>query len=333
MRWAEPELLHLLWIVAALSLVVLWAGRSRARVEARLGDPRALRVLTNEAGPLTRVSRSVLLLLALALAALGLARPQAGFRLVTATSSGVELVIALDVSRSMDARDSRPSRLSAARREALALLETLEGSQVGLIEFAGEARISSPLSTDREGLASLIETATPGDLERPGSNLGAAIELSGRLLNRPGSRPRAILLLSDGENLQGDPTAAVEMAKRSQARLYVIGLGTEQGTTIPLVDSTGAVRGTKRDAAGQVVTTRLDERTLRDIAKRGGGRYERGDGTGAAALRLSGPIRSGGSYEARGRSLRAYDERFGWLAAASGFLLLVERLLPRRRRS
>jgi Ca-activated chloride channel family protein len=263
---------------------------------------------------------------------LGLARPQAGFRLVTTTATGVDLVIALDLSRSMDARDARPSRLDAAKREALSLLESLEGSQVGLVAFAGEARIVSPLSTDREGLASLIETATTRDLERPGSDLGAALELSGKLLNRPGNRPRAIVLLSDGENLQGDPRAGLEVPRRAQAKLYAIGLGTEQGATIPLVDTTGTVVGVKRDATGAVVSTRLDESALRDLARLGGGRYERGDGTGRAALRLSDPIRSGGSFEARGRSIRAYDERFGWLAAASGIVLLMERLVPRRRR-
>ncbi|HEY2923785.1 MAG TPA: VWA domain-containing protein [Candidatus Eisenbacteria bacterium] len=331
MRWSTPQLVHLLWVVIAVALLALAAGRERRRTERALGDPEALRALSGEAGPRARFWRTALTLAALALAVLGLMRPQAGFRLVTTTTQGVDAVIALDVSRSMDARDVRPDRLSAAKREALSLLGALEGSQVGLVEFAGSARIMSPLSTDREGLASLVETASTSDLDRPGSNLGLALERAGRLLTRPGDRPRVVVLLSDGENLEGDPQRALDEVKRAVAKLYTIGLGTTQGTTIPVVDTTGAVRGVKRDPQGNVVITRLDERTLQSLARAGGGRYERADGTGRASLRLADPIRSGGTYEARGRTIRAYDERFPWFAAAAIILLVAERLVPRRR--
>ncbi len=330
MRWSSPQLIHLLWGVLALALLALLTERARWRTERALGDPRALRALSGEAGPRFRFLRTVLTLAAAAVAVLGLMRPQAGFRLVTTTSQGVDLVLALDLSRSMDARDVRPDRLSAAKREALALLGALEGSQIGLVEFAGSPRIVSPLSTDREGLASIVETATTRDLDRPGTDLGAALLLSARLLNRPGDRPRAIVLLSDGEDLTDNPRRALDAVKRAGVRLYTVGVGSAQGATIPVVDSTGTVRGSKRDAQGNVVITRLDEKALRALASGGGGRYEPGDGTGRAGLRLVDPIRSGGTYEARGRTIRAYDERFPWFAAAAGFLLVAERLVPRR---
>ena len=332
MRWSSPQLVHLLWGILALALLALAAERSRRRTELALGEPRALRELSGEAGPRARAARTALTLLAVAVAVMGLMRPQAGFRLVTTTSQGVDAVIVLDLSRSMDARDVRPSRLAAAKREALALLNGLEGSRIGLVEFAGSARTVSPLSTDREGLASIIETASTRDLDRPGTDLGRALELAARLLTLPGERPRAIVLLSDGENLEGNPRDAQDNVKRSGAKLYTIGLGTPEGGTIPIVDSTGTEKGVKRDPEGKVVITRLDEKTLRELAQAGGGRYERGDGTGRAGLRLVDPIRSGGAYEARGRTIRAYDERYPWFAAVAGILLVAERLIPRRRR-
>jgi Ca-activated chloride channel family protein len=331
MRWNSPELVHLLWGILALALLAILAERARRRTERSLGEPEKLRALSGEAGPRARFWRTTLILLAAAIGVLGLMRPQAGFRLVTTTSQGVDAVIALDLSRSMDARDVRSDRLSAAKREALALLGALEGSQVGLVEFAGSARIVSPLSTDREGLASIIETASTRDLDRPGTDLGDALEHAARLLNRPGDRPRAIVLLSDGEDLTADPRRALSAVKRAGAKLYTIGLGASEGTTIPVSDSSGVVHGVKQDAQGHVVITKLDERTLRSLAEGGGGRYERGDGTGRAALRLVDPIRSGGSYEAKGRTIRAYDERFPWFAAVAGLLLVAERLIPRRR--
>jgi len=333
MRWSSPQLAWLLWGVLALALLWLGGNRARRRQERVLGDPDALRALTGEAGPRARLLRSILTLAAVAAAVVGLMRPQAGFRLVTTTAQGVDLVLAVDLSRSMDARDVRPDRLTAAKGEALALLGALEGSRIGLVEFAGSARIVSPLSTDREGLASLVETATTRDLDQPGTDLGQALERSARLLSRPGEQPRAIVLLTDGENLEGDPRAALQAVKRAGAKLYTIGLGTPGGGPIPMVDTTGVQRGVKRDTQGNVVITRLDERTLRLLAQEGGGRYERGDGTGRAGLRLVDPLRSGGRYEARGRTIRAYDERFPWFAAAAGLLLMGERLVPRRRRS
>ncbi|MGE5175047.1 MAG: VWA domain-containing protein [Hyphomicrobiales bacterium] len=332
MRFADPQFLLLLWALPALLALAWIAERRRAALERRLGEPGPLSSRAGGAGRLVRASRALLVLLAIAAGTVGLARPQAGYRLVTTTSRGVDLVVALDLSRSMDAQDVRPSRLRAAKREVESLLAALEGSAMGLVGFAGEARVLSPLSTDREGLASIVETAGPGDLDQGGSDLGSAIRLGAQLLRRPGDRPRALVVVSDGENLQGDPLSAVTAARERGARVFTIGIGEPGGTTIPIVDSTGATVGRWRDARGEIVVTRLDEGLLREIAKRGGGRYEHGDGTGRVALRVADEVRSEGGVEARGQTVRAYDERFSWFAAAAGLLLVAERLAPRRRK-
>ncbi len=332
MRWSDPELLHLLWLVPALALLLIVSARRRARLESEIGEPAMVRGLTGDAGPRFRLLRALLLVTAVGFAIAGMARPQAGFRLVTMSSQGADVVVAIDLSHSMEARDVRPDRLRAAGREALTLLQALEGSSMGLVAFAGDARVVSPLSTDWEGLASMVETARPADVERPGSDIGKAVTLAGTLLRRPGERPRAVVLLSDGENLAGDPRAGIASVRRAGARLFAIGFGTAGGATIPVVDSTGAVIAERRGPDGSTVRTRLDEPLLRDLARRGGGRYERGDGTGRAAIRVANAIRSAGGREVRGQSVRAYDERFHWFAAIAGMLLLVERAVPRRRK-
>jgi len=331
MRWAQPDRLILLWLVLAAIVFLLWMVRRRRALEASLGETSALRRLTGESGRGSRILRTGFLVLALALALAGVARPQAGFRLVTTTSRGADVVIAFDVSHSMEARDVRPDRERAAQREALTLLDALEGSSLGLVVFAGEARIVSPLSTDREGLASMVETARSDDAGRPGSDLGAAVTLASRLLHRQGERPRAIVLVTDGENLEGDPQGSLSDVRGAGARLFTIGVGTTEGSVIPLADSTGAIVGQRRGPDGTPVVTRLDEKTLRDLARRGGGRYERGDGSGQAALQTADAIRSGGGEEVRGQSVRAYDERYPWFAAAACLCLLAERAVPRRK--
>jgi Ca-activated chloride channel family protein len=331
MRFEHPEYLRILWALPLLALLLVWAEARRRRVARALGDPAALRRLTRETGSVARALRALLLLGACGAGVVGLARPQAGFRLVTTASRGADIAIAIDVSQSMAARDARPDRMAVARREAQALIGALPGSPMGLVAFAGEARLESPLSTDGEGLSSIVEALAPGAVARGGSDLGAAIRLGARLLTRPGDRPRAIVLITDGENLQGDPRAAARDARQAGVRIFAIGVGTAAGSTIPIVDSTGTVTGTKRDRSGTPVVTRLDERLLAELARAGGGRYAHGDGSGSGALHLVDPIRSEGAYEARGRSIRAYDERFHWLAAAAGLLLLMAWVLPQRR--
>ncbi|MGE5177838.1 MAG: VWA domain-containing protein [Bacteroidota bacterium] len=333
MRWANPDLLSFLWLVPILLVAAWLAERRRSRLERSLGDPRMVRARSGASGGALRWARHAALLAAAALAIAGMARPQAGFRLVTTTSRGVDLVVALDLSHSMEARDVRPDRLNAAKRELISLFSSLEGSAIGVVEFAGNARVLSPLTTDTRGLESVVETAVPGDLESPGSDVGAAVKLAALLLRRPGDRPRAILLVSDGENLQGDPRAALSAARGATARLFTLGIGTPQGATIPIVDSTGVVVGKRRDPNGQIVTTRLDEGLLRDLARRGGGAYQHGDGTGSAAFHVADAVRSEGGVETRGQTVRTYDERFGWFAGLAGLLLVGERLVPRRRKT
>ncbi len=330
MRWAEPELFTLLWLIPAAIAALWWGARRRARDEAALGDPEALRRRWSAPGPWSARLRAILLLLVMAAAIVGLARPQAGLRLISTTSVGPDVVIVLDLSASMRARDARPDRLAAARREVSALLRHLEGSAVGLVGFEGEARVLSPLTTDLEGLRDRIDAASPGEIGPPGSDVGGGVALAGRLLTRPGNRPRAIVLLTDGEQLEGDPAGSVASIRTSRARLAILGIGSPEGATIPLVDSLGVIQGTKHDAAGQEVRTKLMEGTLRDLAKQTGGRYERADGSGGAARRAAAYARGDDRGTAQGRSLQAYDERFHWLAALAVLLLTAEAFVPRR---
>jgi Ca-activated chloride channel family protein len=332
LRWADPELLRLLWLLPLVLIAGWLVERRRASLERLLGDPAALRARSGAAGAGARWWRRVILLGAIALAIVALARPQAGFRSVTTTSRGVDLVVALDLSRSMDARDVRPDRLRASKREAASLVTALEGSSIGLVGFAGEAQVLSPLSTDLEGLTSLIESAGSGDVDAAGSDLGKAIERSARLLKRPGDRPKAIVIVSDGENLSGDARGAIPGARAVGARIFTIGIGSSQGAPIPIVDERGRITAQKRDPSGHVVISRLDESLLRDLARRGGGQYERADATGRVALRVADAVRSDGGTETRGQTVRAYDERFGWFAALAGLFLVGERVVPRRRK-
>ena len=333
MRWASPEWFRLLWFLPLLLVALFWIGRSRKMDEAALGDAKSIRERWGAPGAWHGRFRAALLVAAAVAAAVALARPQAGLRLVSTTSHGPDVVIALDLSESMHARDVRPDRLRAAQREIAALLAPLDGSAVGLVGFAGEARVLSPLTTDLEGLRDRIEAATPGEIEQPGSDVGAAVALAGQLLKRPGDRPRAVVLVTDGEQLGGELNRGLPNVRAAGATLIVLGVGTPEGGPIPIVDSTGAIVNVKRDRDGHEVHTRLDENGLRAMARDARGRYERADGSGRAGRRAASLARGlePGRNDGGGRSLRAYDERFHWLAALAVLFLAGESLVPRRR--
>ncbi len=331
MRWAAPEFFMLLWIVPVALAFLLWTARARRRDEAALGDPGALRRRWGAPGRWNGHLRTSLFLIAAATGIVALARPQAGLRLVSTTSTGPDVVVALDLSESMHARDAKPDRLGAARREIATLLRELEGSAIGLVGFAGEARVLSPLTTDLEGLRDRIDAANPAELDLQGSDIGGAVALAAQLLRRPGDRPRAIVLVTDGEQLDGDIARGLPVLRASGASLIVLGAGTPEGSTIPVIDTTGAVVGVKRDARNQVVQTRLSEEALRALARAAGGRYERADGSGRAGRLAAGYARGHERGDRGGRSLRAFDERFHWLAALAALLLGAEALVPRRR--
>ena len=331
MRWAAPELFALFWIVPVAAALVLWMARARRRDESALGDRDALRRRWGAPGRWNGPIRTLLFLGAVAAGIVALARPQAGLRLVSTTSTGPDVVIALDLSESMRARDEKPDRLGAARREMSMLLRSLEGSAIGLVGFAGEARVLSPLTTDLEGLRDRIDAASPEELDVPGSDIGGAVALAGQLLRRPGDRPRAVVLVTDGEQLDGDVARGLPLLRASGASFVVLGVGTAEGATIPVVDTTGAVIGVKRDGRDHVVTTRLNEEALRGLARSAGGRYERADGSGRAGRLAAGYARGSDRGDRGGRSLRAYDERFHWFAALAVLFLAAEAMVPRRR--
>jgi len=330
-RWAAPEYFALLCIVPFALAFLFWIARGRRRDEAALGDPGALRRRWGAPSPWNGRLRALLFLAAAAAGIVALARPQAGLRLVSTTSTGPDVVVVLDLSESMHARDAKPDRLGAAQREIATLLRSLEGSSIGLVGFAGEARVLSPLTTDLEGLRDRIDSASPAEIDMPGSDVGGAVGLAAQLLRRPGDRPRAIVLVTDGEQLEGDIEAGLPVLRASGASLVVLGVGTPAGAEIPVVDTTGAVVSVKRDARDQVVTTKLAEEALRGLARAASGRYERADGSGRAGRAAAGYARGHERGDGGGRSLRAFDERFHWLAALAALFLGAEALVPRRR--
>jgi Ca-activated chloride channel family protein len=332
MTFLSPRWLWLLAAVPLLAFLAMRAARHVQRTLRMLVGTREDTVLLEQQRPGQRRLGMVLRLGAFALLAIGAAGPEWGHELVRRASTGSDVIFLIDVSASMDARDVAPSRLEEARREALALLERLGGSKVGVVAFAGDAVRLCPLTLDRSAARLVVESLTSGSVSQPGSDLGRGLRMAARAL--PGGRrsEQVIVLWTDGEDLESQADAAREELTRAGLRVFVVGVGTPAGDVVPVLDDAGRAVDVKRDESGGAVRSRLDERLLRSLARSTRGGYFSASRPGGELPRLLAALGSV-SRGARGERLveRAVP-RFPWCAGAAALLLGFELARSRRRR-
>jgi Ca-activated chloride channel homolog len=335
-RLLAPGALWLLLLVAALAGLAAWRLLQRRELLRRTAGPQAAR-LAPRAGLARPAARVSLWLTGLLLMALALSRPQCGTRTELSRRYGVDLVVLLDVSRSMQARDVPPDRLTRATLEVGSLLDQLAGDRVGIVVFAAEAFVQCPLTTDYQAARLFLRSAGPGSVPRQGSDLGQALRAARQVLEQGENsqgRGKVVLVVSDGEDLVGDAGEAARALGEAGIRVHALAVGTGAGEPIPLIDARGQVTGYKKDGAGHPVVTRLDLATLREITSRGGGDIFQLDspdhGVPAFKAALDGLQKS----ELTSRLTVQFEDRFA-LAAFPALLLLLAGLLlgeagPRR---
>ncbi|MFN8009667.1 MAG: VWA domain-containing protein [Terriglobia bacterium] len=275
MHLAKPQLLYLYWLIPVLLSILGWSFYQRRKCLERFAGRRLTDELIRGASFSKKVIKAILLTVFFLLSILALARPQWGTRLETVKRMGIDLVVVLDTSLSMDTQDVVPGRLEKAKHEVRALIDGLEGDRVGLVVFAGNAMVNCPLTIDQNAVKLFLEILDTQMIPRPGTNISDAIEKATRAFDPKERRHKVMLLLTDGENLEGDPLKAAEQARDEGAVIFTIGVGTPAGEPIPLRDEHGNVTGYKKDEDGSVVVSRLDEESLQQIAKVTGGQYFR----------------------------------------------------------
>ncbi len=336
MRFAYPEVRWLLLAVPLLVAVFLWARARRRTLLAELGDAGVLGRLGPRSTGAWPALRRTALLGAVALLTLAAARPQSALDWVNVSQKGVDIVVALDVSLSMTAEDIKPSRLARARQDVKDLLQRLEGDRVGLVVFAGEAVVQSPLTVDYSAIRLMLDVVEPGMLARPGTALADALTRARECFDDDDrSDARAILLITDGESHEGDVDAAIEETSRAGVRVYALGMGRVEGEPIPIVDERGG-RSYKSDREGRVVMSRLDEALLERIAVETGGAYIP-VGRGAEGVDYVADLLADLEEKAfEAGMFKLYDDRYVVFLAPAVLLLALELLIgdaARRRRS
>ncbi|HZH02591.1 MAG TPA: VWA domain-containing protein [Myxococcaceae bacterium] len=311
--FARPAYLLALVGVALLGIwAVVRALRRRARVAAVVGSRGAEKLAPgiSRGRPAAQASLSTL---GLACWALALAQPQCGSRTEWVKRTGVDVVVALDASKSMLARDVVPSRLERAKLELTAWLQELKGDRVGLVVFSGDAFVQCPLTTDYAAAAMFLRAVDPEQMQQGGTDIEGALNLSLQVLQRSereGPAPdRVVVLLSDGEDTQGEAIQAAERLGEAGVRVLAVGIGSETGEPVPELNRRGEVEGYKRDASGNPVLSRLDRAGLARVAESSGGELfhkPRGVALKDVLARID-RLQKG---EVEGRLTVQYDERF-----------------------
>lgn len=327
MGFILPQVLWLLLLLLPLALLWRWsAARARKRLET-FAHRDTWGVLAANVATQRRAHKGVLLFAAVFFSILAAARPYWGVREREVRRSGLDIMIALDVSQSMLARDITPTRLESAKRSVRELLSLFPGQRVALLPFAGDAFVQCPLTGDYGIFLNVLRTAEPATIQTPGTDIARAIEVATEAFKRGGQGNGVLVLFTDGEDHSGRAKEMAAAARTAGITIYTVGIGTQTGAPIRLADGRF-----KEDRSGAKVTTRLDLDTLTEVARSTGGQaFAAAEARGLDLGPLVGNLEAmqKGELAAARRVVR--EERYQWPLALALVLLVMEMLIGERR--
>jgi len=328
-RFENIEFIYLLILIPVLLIVFIIGRRIRKRSLKRLGDPEIL----NQLMPFLSVNRPVVkflfILFALVFIILGLARPQFGSKLEEIKRKGIEIVIALDVSNSMLAEDIQPNRLEKAKQAIARLVEKLADDKIGLIVFAGDAYVQIPITSDYTSVKMFLSSINTQIVPKQGTAIGSAIDLGINSFSPDNEASKALIIITDGEDHDDNAVSLARDAAEKGIVIYTIGVGTPNGTPIPVYS--GNQRSFRKDRQGNVVITKLNEKILREITNAGNGSYIRATNNRLGLNMLFDQISSIEKKELETRIYSEYDEKFQYMIGLALILILFDFILLERK--
>ncbi len=326
MKFFRIEMLFLIWTVPLLLLVFILGIKKRTKILTGFASARGLAAIApRQMYTRRRWIKTALILPALFFMAVALSGPQYGYRWQEIERKGIDIIIALDCSRSMLATDIKPSRLDRAKREVFDLLGMLKGDRVGLVAFAGTAFLQCPLTIDYEAFYLFLNVLSPEFLPVGGTDIPGAVITALSGFNRKDNSAKAVILITDGESTTGDPMSAAEKAKAAGVKLFTIGVGKDDGVPVPNEQG-----GFKKDASGKIVITRLDEGSLKKMALLTGGTYVRsvaGDMDLDVVYNREIRGKMDVSTLSSGRK-QVWEDRYQWFLILALVMLIADLFLP-----
>ena len=330
MRFEHPNLLWLLLVVPpAMAMFFWWALRSRQRLLSQFIEARLLSQLTVGVSPTRQKIRFALVILAMAFLIVALARPQRGFDLQEVEQRGLDIVVAVDTSKSMLATDIAPDRLERAKLAALELMQKAATDRLGLVAFAGDAFLECPLTIDNTAFQQSVEALDVNSIPQGGTALAAAINTALTAFKEK-DHYKALVLFTDGEDNDEGALEAAQNASKEGLKIFTVGIGSAEGTLVAVAGADGNTDYI-RDEKGQVVKTKLNEALLQQIATVTGGFYLPLRGANTMDTLYERGLAPLPKSEGVEKLVRRYHEQYHWPLAAAIILLLAEMFLPERR--
>jgi Ca-activated chloride channel family protein len=323
-KFAHSEYLYALYLIPFVILLIWISVRKQNQLLEKFADTKLHKILFPLKSRVKVFFKNGLIVFAIILLIFALANPQIGSKIEEVKQVGIDVYILLDVSLSMKAEDIKPNRLEKAKHEISKLIQRLQGDRIGLIVFSGKAFVQFPLTTDYSAANLFLSAVSVKTVPQPGTAIGPAVELALNSFKKDEETQKAIVIITDGEDHEGDLEAVVEKSNNIGVKIYAIGLGSPQGVPIPIYNSAGRQSGYKKDRNGNVVLTKLDESTLQEITSRGNGKYYRGSNNEDELEMIYKDLASLEGSEFGATKITEYEDRYYYFLIPAILILFFE---------
>lgn len=330
MELDERNYLYLLFILPVVVVLFLFNLYWKRKKQREFGDLEVIKRLSPERSVFKPALKLGVLLLALACLIIGLVNPKIGTKVETVKREGIDIVFAMDVSKSMLAEDVAPSRLEKSKQIVSQIINQLGSDRIGIVAYAGSAFPVLPITTDYSVAKMFLQSMGPGMVSSQGTSLDEAIKLSGTYFDDKSKTSKLLIMISDGEDHSEGAEAAAEEAKKLGMKIVTIGVGTEKGGTIPFKRN-GRVESYQRDNNGEVVITRLNPNSLGTIAKITGGGYVNGNNTHDVLDYIKATLDKIQKTEFEATQMADFQSQFQWFLGFGFVLLFIDVFLLERK--
>ena len=310
-------------------ILVLWYFVSRRKKLKKLGDANLISQLLPYSSKRKRIIKVILFLLGLSSLIIALCNLQTGSKLTEVKREGADIIVCIDVSNSMLAQDLSPDRLTRAKYALEKMIDGLEGDRLGLVIFAGEAYVQLPITTDYSAAKLFLSSIGPGMVPVQGTNVSDAIKKASESFSNDEGKNRAIILITDGENHDSEAVQAAEEAGKNGIMINTIGIGSENGVPIPLIEN-GVVKGYRKDKQGQTVITKLNTNLLKTIASKANGVFVQASQADIGLGAVLDKIGELDKVQLENKMYTDYEDQFQWFLGLSLVLFFIEFLISER---
>lgn len=329
-RFGNPTYLYLLLLIPVLILLFGLAQYYKKKALAKFGDMSIIEQLMPYVSKSRPILKFIFLLIAFIAIIFALADPQFGSKLEKVKRKGAEIIIALDVSNSMLAEDIKPNRLERAKQAISKLIDNMENDRIGLVVFAGDSYIQIPVTSDYTAAKMFLSSINTNIVSKQGTAIGSAIDLAMNSFTPESGMDKALIVITDGENHEDDAVKAAKLAHAKGIAIHTIGMGSPQGAPIPIQKSYGQTIFQK-DKDGNTVISKLDQKTLQDIASAGGGIFIRASNTQTGLNKLFERINSMEKKEMEEKVYTEFEHRFQYLLGIALFFILLDIIILERK--